>query len=281
MIVPRSAIADVAAVAAHYDDLDDLYRSVWGSNVHHGYWITGKESAEEAVINLTRLVAQRASIRQGDRVCDIGCGYGAAALALHRDYGAVVTGITISTKQYQQATAAAAKNSSVNFLLCDALQNGLASAAFDAVIAIESSEHISDKAKLFSEARRLLRSGGRWVVAAWLTRERPGPWESENLLEPICAEGRLPSMASVAEYRTLLDDAGFRDLKFFDLTRNVKKTWSVCARRIATRFVTDPPFRRRLLDPQFTNRVFAKTVFRIWLAYQTGALRYGVFSALK
>jgi hypothetical protein len=40
VIVPRAEIADVAAVAAHYDELDELYRSLWGTNLHHAYWIT-------------------------------------------------------------------------------------------------------------------------------------------------------------------------------------------------------------------------------------------------
>jgi len=119
------------------------------------------------------------------------------------------------------------------------------------------------------------------MVAAWFTRGRPAPRESKYLLEPICAEGRLPSMASAAEYRTMLEDAGFRDLKFLDLPHNVKKTWTICALRLIKRFLVDPALRRRLLDPHFTNRVFAKTVFRIQLAYETGTMRYGVFAALR
>jgi len=281
MIIPRSAIADVAAVAAHYDELDDLYRSIWGSALHHGYWITGIESAEEAVINLTHLVAQLTSIRPGDRVCDLGCGYGATALTLNRVYGAVVTGLTIAAKQFQQATSAAAGNLDVNFLLCDALKNDFAAAAFDAVIAVESSEHFIDKPKLFRETYRLLRSDGRCVIAAWLTRERPGSWEAKHLLEPICAEGRLPSMGSVVEYRTMLEAAGFCQIRFIDLTRQVKKTWSICARRLVQQFLSDATLRRRLRDPSFTNRNFAKTVFRIRLAYETGAMRYGLLTAHK
>ena len=54
MITPHEAIADVAAVAAHYDDLDLFYRTIWGTHVHHGYWKTGKENRQEAVLNLTR-----------------------------------------------------------------------------------------------------------------------------------------------------------------------------------------------------------------------------------
>ena len=63
MIIPPKSVADAASVAAHYDDLDPFYRAVWGSHVHHGYWVTGNESTDEAVLNLTRLVAIHAGIR--------------------------------------------------------------------------------------------------------------------------------------------------------------------------------------------------------------------------
>jgi tocopherol O-methyltransferase len=281
MIAPTTTIPSLANIAAHYDDLDDLYRSLWGTSIHHGYWITGKETVEQAVLNLTRLVAEQARIRAGDRVCDIGCGYGTTALTLNREYGAAVTGITISAKQYAYARSVAEGNPAVNFLSGDALQNTLPSETFEAVIAVESAEHIRAKPKLFSEARRLLRPGGRLVMAAWLSRERPALWERKYLLEPICAEGRLPSLVSASEYREMAEDAGFRELTFLHLSRNVKKTWSICALRLITRFFTDSTLRRRMLDPHFTNRVFAKTVFRIRLAYETGAMRYGVFAALK
>ena len=117
VITPANTAPNLADVAAHYDDLDDLYRSTWGTNIHRGYWITGRESADEAVSNLTRLVAERASIRPGDRVCDLGCGYGAKALVLNRDHGATVTGITISAKQYAYARRSNARNANVNFIL--------------------------------------------------------------------------------------------------------------------------------------------------------------------
>ena len=281
MIIPRAEVADIAAVAAHYDDLDDLYRSLWGTSLHHGYWITGKESPEEAVANLTRLVAEQAALKPGERICDMGCGYGAAAIMWQRDFDAGVTGITISEKQYRHAKFAAAGNLRIDFILGNALETNLPSASFDVVTAIESSEHMPDKAKFMIEAHRLLRPGGRCVIAAWLTRDRPNSWESQYLLDPICREGRLPNMASAAEYRSMLAAAGFHDIRVSDLTSRVKKTWSVCARRVVARFLRDPSFRRALSDPRFTNRIFARTVFRIWLAYQTGSMRFGFFAAEK
>ena len=281
MIVPKTAVADIAAVAAHYDDLDPFYRAIWGSHVHHGFWITGKETADEAVLNLTHLVATQALMAPGVRICDVGCGYGASARIFARDYGAKVTGITISGKQYEFAISMSKGIANLDFLLCDGLQSGLPAKSFDSVVSIESSEHMGDKPAFFTEIIRLLQSGGRFVAAAWLTRERPTRFESTYLLEPICLEGRLPNIPSAAEYRAMLTGAGFRDVSFVDLTRRVSKTWSICALRFLTRLCAEPSLRRRFFDPNFTNRVFAKTVFRIWLAYKTGSMCYGIFTARK
>ena len=280
MIVPRSEVADLAAVAAHYDDLDDLYRSFWGTSLHHGYWVTGKESTEEAVANLTRLVAQRAGMKSGEKVCDLGCGYGAAAALWQREFGVDVTGITVSEKQFRYGISAVA-NSRVRLIHGDALNNGLPSASFDVVTAVESSEHMADKKNFLAETHRLLRTGGRCIVAAWLTSDRPSIRQTKYLLEPICREGRLPNMASAEEYRSMFAAAGFQNIHYKDLTPHVKKTWSLIARRVSARFLGDPAFRRLLADPRFTNRIFARTVFRIWLAYRIGAMRFGLFAGVK
>jgi tocopherol O-methyltransferase len=281
VIVASGEVADVEAVAAHYDDLDELYRELWGTSLHHGYWISGKESPDQAVDNLTRLVAQQAGIRPGEQVCDLGCGYGAAASLWQREFGANVTGVTISARQFGIGKSILRANRSIRLIHADALHSDLPSGAFDVVTAIESSEHMPEKARFFSEAHRLLGEGGRFVVAAWLTRHRPNAWESTLLLGPICREGRLPSIGSALEYTEMMSAAGFRDVTHSDLTRSVTKTWSVCARRVGSRFFRDAAFRRILFDRRFSNRIFALTVFRIWLAYQTGSMRFGLFTAAK
>lgn len=281
MIISPVSAADTAAVAAHYDDLDFFYRTIWGTHVHHGYWRTGKESTEQALVDLIHLIAERAGVKSEASVCDLGCGYGDSAKVFAEHYDARVVGITISGKQYEYALATSAGLAKVHFLLGDGSATGLPAESFDCVVAIESSEHMPDKPAFFTEARRLLRPGGRLAIAAWLSRERPSPYESKYLLEPICVEGRLPSLASASEYEDMLRGAGLHDVGFEELTRNVKRTWSVCALRCLTRISTHPFLRQRLFDPEFGNRIFAKTVLRIWLAYQTGSMRYGVFTARK
>jgi tocopherol O-methyltransferase len=284
MLTTDAISFDPAGVAAHYDDLDRFYRSFWGEHVHHGLWITGRETAEQATRQLVSLVAASAAITDGSVVCDVGCGYGATARMLVADFGAIVTGITVSRAQHAYAAMLNPGAENPIYLLGDWLKNNLPSEAFHAVIAIESTEHMADLAAFFREASRVLRPGGRLVVCAWLTREKPGTRELERkrewrwLIEAICREGRLRGMENAAEYERLGMLAGLRLEAIEDLSRQVKKTWPICAGRVIKGFFREPASRRYLLREGGPNRVFALTIFRIWLAYEVGAMRYGILT---
>src|SRR5205823_5675087 len=111
------------------------------------------------------------------------------------------------------------------FILADWLEASLPDENFDAVIAIESSEHVADKREFFARAHRALRSGGRFVLCGWLVRERVSEFERRFLLDPICRESRMPPLGSEESYRALFSDSGFAVDSFEDLNAHVKKTW--------------------------------------------------------
>lgn len=276
MIFPNEAQSH-EKVALHYNSLDPWYRKLWGEHLHHGFWKSGKESSSEAVEQLVELVAETAQLKEGEKVCDIGCGYGATARFLAERWKADVTGFSLSEKQLAYARS---KGSSVHYQLCDWLKNDLPSASFDLAVSIESSEHMVNKEKFFSEAHRVLKPGGRLVVCAWLSKEKPKPWEIRHFLEPICREGRLPSIGSVNDYLELMRGVGFQDTRYQDLTSQVKKTWTLCAWRMM-KALGKKEFRSFLFHGNAADRIFAKTVLRIWGAYQTKSMVYGIFRADK
>jgi tocopherol O-methyltransferase len=269
--------ANVHDVADHYDELDPMYREIWGEHIHHGLWLSGLEPPEVAVVQMVRRVADLAGIDRGQKVCDLGCGYGAAARLLLRDYGARVTGITLSAAQYEFARARTVDGEPV-YILGDWMESLLPARSFDAVVAIESVEHMADKRACFREVRRVLRPGGRFVFSTWLAGERMREWERRWLLEPICREGRLGDLGTADEHRLWLDAAGFSLRSFEDLSEQVKATWSICIRRVAARLWRDPRYRAYLLSPHSRNRAFARTLLRMWLAYETTTIRYALFS---
>ena len=151
--VPQSA----ADVAHHYDELDAFYREIWGRHVHHGLWVTGRETPDIAVEALVDHLAERLALQPGQRVCDVGCGYGATALRLAQRHGIHVTGLTISSVQAAHAQEAVRDTPLVTIQCQDWLSNSYADSSFDKVYSIESSEHMVDKERFFREAFRTLR----------------------------------------------------------------------------------------------------------------------------
>lgn len=266
-------------VARHYDALDPLYRRIWGDHVHHGLWKTGQESAQEAMKGMSRFVAEQAEIGSEDRVCDVGCGYGATAKLLASEQGALVTGVTISRKQFERAVESG--NENPTFKLADWLENDFDDSSFDAVIAMESTEHLPDLSRGVSEMGRVLRRGGRLVICAWLTAPDLEPWEIKHLFKPIQKHGHLVGMTREDTYHALIQHAGLRLISSVDLSKNVARTWPTCILRTFSGLFRDREIRRFLFSQPIRNLSFGLTLLRIWLAYSTGAMRYVSFKAVK
>jgi len=264
-----------AHVADHYDELDSVYREIWGEHVHHGLWRSGRESVAAATDALSDLVGRQLAPRPGDHLADIGCGYGATAARLSDQLGVEVTGFTLSA---EQARIARARAGALTFHVRDWLENGMAEASFDHAYAIESTEHIGDKQKLFLEVARTLKPGGRFVVCAWLSEDAPSRWRIRHLLEPICREGRLPGMGTRGEYQQWAAAAGLHLAAYEDVSRQVRRTWSIVTRRVLLKVLTTRRYRDLVLSRATRNRDFALSLPRLILAYRTGAMRYGIFT---
>ena len=127
----------------------------------------------------------------------------------------------------------------------------------------------------------MLRPAGRFVFTTWLAGEHARDWEKRWLLEPICREGRLPGIGTATEYLALLEAEGFAGSRCEDLSERVKPTWSVCIRRVAAKLATEPRYRDYVLSRTSRNRGFAVTLLRMWLAFETGAMRYGLFAGVR
>ncbi len=280
MIVP-DAPPTSADIAHHYDALDAFYRELWGEHVHHGLWLKRGESVETAVMNLIDRVAETAEIGPGSAVCDVGSGYGATGRYLYEMLGARVTGFTLSKVQFIHAVRQNPDPDNVIYKLQDWCENQLPDHSFDAVIAVESLSHMADKPAFFAQAYRVIRPGGRLVLAAWLTSERPRNWQKRLFLKPICRDGRLPSLGSAAEYESMMADAGFTEPGHEDLSRRVRSTWTICARRVCWHLVRHPKYFGFLFDRLNRDRHFARLLPVVRLAYSIGGLRYGIISARK
>ena len=168
-------------VAHHYDLGDDLYGLFLDQDWQYscGYFPTGTETLEQAQQAKKRHIAAKLLLNEpGLRVLDIGCGWGGMALTLAQDYGAQVTGVTLSTEQLARARHRAAEAglaNQVSFELLDYRDPAL-TGPFDRIVSVGMFEHVgvNHYDAFFGRLRDLLAPDGVALIHAIGRSDGPG-----------------------------------------------------------------------------------------------------------
>ncbi len=209
----------------YYDKTRFDYQVAWLNDdnlaVHFGFYDRHTHRHADALINTNRIMARLAGVQQGMRVLDAGCGKGGSSLWLAREYGVRAVGITPVLSQVEEARQQAAQRGmqgQCKFLQADYCATGLDSNSFDLVWACESLCHARDKAAFYQEAGRLLRPGGRIVLAEYTRYLRPLAPAQEQLLLDWLNRWAIPDIDTAAEHEAHLQSAGFTGIRIEDYT---------------------------------------------------------------
>jgi ubiquinone/menaquinone biosynthesis C-methylase UbiE len=162
-------------------------------------------------------LAAAARVGPGARVADFCAGLGGPARYLAFRYGADVTGIELTPARVQGAqelTRLVRLSDRVRVLQGDVMAVPLADAAMDAVISQEALLHVPDKGRALAEAFRVLKRGGRLAFTDWTPHAPLSDTDADLLWRGMAAQ----TLQSVAQYRALLQGAGFRIVAVEDLT---------------------------------------------------------------
>jgi cyclopropane fatty-acyl-phospholipid synthase-like methyltransferase len=218
---------DKNRIIEHYDVVSPYYRTLWGEHLHHGYWIRGNESKEEAQLQLIEHLAQLANIKRGSDILDIGCGFGGSSFYLAKHYNATVTGITISPVQVEMATQAAARERiNAKFLLMDAEAMNFQK-QFDVLWSVESISHYQNLEAFFASAAKLLKAGGSFAITDWFKKENLTRAETRKFIDPI-ERGMFVELKTMDDYEQLFLSNGLQITHREVLNRNCAKTWDLC-----------------------------------------------------
>lgn len=186
------------SVAREYDAWadDGILEYYWGEHIHLGYY--SKEDMEKGYKKKDFIQAKYDFIDEmmkfggidskedsEAKVLDVGCGFGGTSRYLAKQLGpkSSVTGITLSPRQVERGTELAKEQGVPNaeFKVMNALEMDYADNTFDIVWACESGEHMPNKELYINEMMRVLKPGGKFVMATWCQRdESKGPFDKRD-----------------------------------------------------------------------------------------------------
>jgi len=231
----RHSIArDKRAVTHHYDVSNDFFELFLGPSLTYScaVWSRGAATLEEAQEAKLELVCSKLLLTEGERVLDVGCGWGAFALHAAQRHGVHVTGITLSEPQAERARQRARDAGVADRVEIRVMDyRDLHGERFDAIASIGMVEHVGE-VNIDSYARTLaslLEPGGRLLNhgIARLRHAEPeaGPF-SERYVFPDAAPLQL------SRTQLALERAGFETLGAEGFRRDYARTLGEWTRRL-------------------------------------------------
>ena len=204
-------------IHAHYDLGNEFYRLWLDPTMNYSSaWFEGDRARpmEEAQWAKVRRALTECGVKRGDRVLEIGCGWGALAECAAREFGATVTGVTLSSEQLawaQKRLADAGLPGDLRFQDYRDLSNGN-EAPFDAIASIEMFEAVGREywPSFFDTVRSQLKPGGKACVQSIVIRDdlfERYVHSTDFIQQYIFPGGLLPSPT---EFRKAAARAGLR-----------------------------------------------------------------------
>lgn len=237
------------AVSRYYvaatEDYLKYYQARWHHHMHYGF-DRDLPKGGNPTEHMVRYLAKIAGLMKGDRVLDAGCGVGGSSILLSRALGCRCVGITLVEGQARLARGFAATGKAggisaapvtdkpetpareaqetspgARFVANDFNSPAFKPGTFDAVWALESFDHADDKKAWVRTMFRLLKPGGRLVIADGFRAEKPATEAQAAAYARFLSGWAVPHLCSVSELESYAALAGFEPVHAEDITADV------------------------------------------------------------
>lgn len=251
----------------------------FGRHVHWGYW-SDPASADgtaadyaQAAERLCRRVCDAAHIQNGQRILDVGCGFGGTIASLNERFSNLdLVGVNIDRRQLDRATETVrpGNGNRIRFVEADACQLPFPAHSFDVVLAVECIFHFDSRAVFLAEASRVLAPGGSLALSDFIPPDKAVPLlQSFNASADeatVRTYGKIDVLCPTSAYRRIADTTGFALDQEDNITKHILPTY---------------PFLRKHMQAWKAPgdaALFDQATAQIETACRTGLLRYTILS---
>jgi len=249
------------AVSHHYDVGNEFYRLVLGPTMLYScaYFEAGVVDLDAAQLAKLDLIATKLDLAPGQRLLDVGCGWGSMAIHAAQEYGVNVVGITLSHEQAELASKRAAEaglTDQVEIRIQD--YRDVEDAPYDAISSIGMAEHVGS-ANMHRYVRQmydLLKPGGRFLNQAIAWSRGETRWNNDTFIARyVFPDGEL---LSLGETVSALENGGLEVIGVQALRPHYAKTLRAWVDR---------------LDQSWAEavRLTSEGRARVWLLYMAGS----------
>lgn len=260
------AVNTADANLQHYELPCEFFELVLGEHLKYSscYYHTGTESLAEAEASMLALTAERARLADGDRILELGCGWGSLSLWMAEHYpNSKITVVSNSRtqKRFIDARAAALGFKNLEVVTCDANHLSFATGTeFDRVVSVEMFEHMRNYASLMQRISRWLAPGGTLFVHIFTHKTYAYPFEvrdeSDWMAKYFFTGGIMPS-----------DDL----LLYFQDDLRIAEHWQVDGRhysRTSEHWLANMDRNRARIEPILAGTYGAEQMRRWWVYWR-------------
>jgi len=251
------------AISFHYDASNDFYKLWLDEQMLYScaYYEDVDQSLEQAQRNKLEHICRKLRLNSGERLLDIGCGWGALICWAAEHYGVIAHGITLSQNQYdyvQRMIKQRGLEQKVSVELLD-YRDLQGEAEYDKLVSVGMFEHVGLKnlPSYFAIAQRLLKPGGLFLNHGITSDE--GGWKksvaTEFINRYVFPDGQLETISTVQQ---IMEDSGLEIHDVEGLRQHYARTLREWVRRLE-------------LSQEEALQYVSESTYRIWRLYMAAS----------